>query len=132
MNTFNVIASFITFLSFIFGILQSFRIRKLNKIIGDEASELHKNIAINLGACQAAKGNVTNAQLVASEVGKAEGLAQAMLHESAKLVCNLKNTSHKDIDSMIAKGELYPQYKEIYYSFSNERDDFWKKINRPI
>ena len=77
-----------------------------------------------LGATQGAKAAITNNTSPAFEVGRTEGLAQAILFESAKLYCNLKNTSIDDIDDLINNGQLLEEYRAIYYSFSNNKRGF--------
>jgi formate hydrogenlyase subunit 3/multisubunit Na+/H+ antiporter MnhD subunit len=76
--------------SFIFGIWQYLQKRRIKRLISFEAVELHNNVAVALGATQGAKAAITNGTSPAFEVGRAEGLAQAILYESAKLYCNLK------------------------------------------
>ena len=116
----------VSILSIIFGIWQYLQKRRIKKLIATEAVELHKNIAVVLGATQAAKNAITNNISPNFEIGRAEGLSQAILYESAKLYCNLNDTK---IDDFIISGQLDSNYKLIYYSFSDgKRGYFLKKL----
>lgn len=88
----------ISIISLSFAIWQYLQKRRTKKLIAMEAVELHKNIAVALGATQSAKEKIANGQSPSFEVGRAEGLCQAVLYESAKLYCNLKDTKTDDID----------------------------------
>ncbi len=128
--TLESISAIITILSFAFGIWQYSQNRKIKRIITLEAVELHNNIAMALGAIQEAKTEIGNREISNFEVGRAEGLSQAVLHESAKLYCNLAGTKVEDIDRLIKAGQLNEDYKDLYYSFSsNKRWRFNRKSN---
>lgn len=114
----NYIKIGITIISLLFAFWQYSQKRKIKKLIALEAVELHKNIAVVLGATQAARKAIDSGISPVSEIGRAEGLSQAILLESAKLYCNLKNTRISDIDDMVSRDQLNDQYKQIYYSFS--------------
>lgn len=121
----------ISILSLIFGLWQYLQKRRIKKLIATEAVELHKNIAVVLGATQAAKNAIANNISPNFEIGRAEGLSQAILYESAKLYCNLKDTKIDDIDDLIINGQLDSNYRHIYYSFSDsKRGYFSKKIKK--
>ncbi|MHB9012668.1 MAG: hypothetical protein ACYC49_10665 [Ignavibacteriaceae bacterium] len=113
--------TYISVFSLAFGIWQYLQNRKIKKLISLEAVELHKNVAVALGATQEAKKAIIAGASPNTEVGRAEGLTQAILFESAKLFCNLRNTSIDDVDDLITNGQLSNGYKDIYYSFSNKR-----------
>jgi hypothetical protein len=120
----NILTDFRTYISlasFIFAIWQYVQKRKIQALISLEAVELHKNVAQALGAVQKAKDAIKNNSSPVYEVGLAEGYNQAILHESAKLYCNLKNTTMDDIDNLITNKQLIDQYKDMYYSFSNRK-----------
>lgn len=114
----------IAVLSLIFGVWQYSQKRKTKKLISLEAIELHKNISVALGATQAAKVAITNGISPSFEIGRAEGMCQAILYESAKLYCNLSDTKLDDIDYLISQGQLISTYKDIYYLFSDRRRGF--------
>ena len=124
----------VTVLSLVFAIWQYGQNRVLKKIIAIEAVELHNNLAVALGATQAAKTAINSGLSPIIEVGRAEGLCQALLHESAKLYCNLANTKVDDIDDLIDSGQLNNQYRQLYYSYSDHKRGrlrLWLKgINR--
>lgn len=132
--TLESISAIVTIISFAFGIWQYLQNRKIKRIIALEAVELHNNIAMALGATQAANEEIRNGQMPNIEVGRAEGLSQAVLHESAKLYCNLAGTKVDDIERLIKDGQLKEAYRHIYYSYSsNKRGRFrlWlKELNR--
>jgi hypothetical protein len=67
-----------------------------------------------LSATQGAKAAITNGASPAFEVGRAEGLAQAVFYESAKSYCNLENTTIDDIDDLIKNGQLVEKYIVLF------------------
>ncbi|MBV5282081.1 MAG: hypothetical protein JZU53_06545 [Paludibacter sp.] len=122
----------ISILSLMFAVWQYSQKRKIKKLIALEAIELHKNISKALGATQAAKIAIATKQPPSAEIGRAEGICQAILYESAKLYCNLKDTKLDDIDDLISNGQLNEMYKDIYYSFSDSRRGSLRKITKWI
>lgn len=120
MNTENA-RLLIAVLSLIFAVWQYLQKRRTKKLIALEAVELHKNIAVALGATQAAKDAINNGLSPNTEIGRAEGLCQAVLFESAKLYCNLKDTKLDDIDDLIKNNQLTENYRTMYYSFSDKK-----------
>ena len=124
------IRTVIAFLSFFFGLWQYAQRRKVEKIIALEAIELHNNIAVALGASDAAITAINNGGNVSASVGRSQGLCQAVLHESAKLYCNLKNTTLDDVDELIANSQLAANYQNIYYSYSAPRRGIIAKIRK--
>jgi hypothetical protein len=118
---FDLVKILIAFLSLVFAIWQYLQKRRIKKLISFEAVELHKNVSVALGATQAAKNAITNGSSPSTEIGRAEGLCQAILYESAKLYCNLKDTKIDDIDDLINNGQLDSDHKHIYYSFSDKK-----------
>lgn len=123
---------FISVLSLVFAVWQYFRNRRIKKLISLEAIELHKNIAKVLGATQSAKIALENGNSPNFEIGRAEGISQAILYESAKLYCNLKDTKIDDIDDLISSSQLQPDYRHIYYSFSDARRGWISKQIKKI
>lgn len=100
-------------ISLVFAIWQYSQNKKIIKMISLEVVELHKNVSMALGATQSVKTLIRIGQSPCIEVGRAEGLCQAVLHESAKLYCNLANTSINDIDNLIKDGQLDECYKKF-------------------
>jgi hypothetical protein len=125
--TVDTIGVTITTLSFVFAIWWYAQSRRIKKLIAFEAIELHKNISIALGATQAAKTQIEAGQSPINEIGRAEGLCQAVLFESTKLYCNLKGTK---IDDLIANGQLDERYKNIYYSFSDNKRGYFRMFTK--
>jgi hypothetical protein len=120
MNTDNA-RLLVAILSLVFAVWQYLQKRRTKKLIALEAVELHKNIAVALGATQDAKDAITKGLSPSTEIGRAEGLCQAVLFESAKLYCNLKDTKIDDIDDLINSGQLTENYRHIYNSFSDKK-----------
>ena len=123
----NATKTAITIFSLFFGVIQYLRKREIKHLIAIEAAELHKNVGKSLGAIQAAKTNIQERDVL---IGNAEGLNQAMLAESAKLFCTLRNTTIDDIDGLIEEGQLIEKYKEFYYTFSKRRKGTIRKIKK--
>jgi hypothetical protein len=117
-NKVDFISFSLTAASIVYGFWQRNEKRKVEKIILNEAIEIHQNVSILLGEIQRAKTNIAQNTNANFEIGKAEGLADGILHESAKLFCNMKQTSISDIEAMIKVGKLNPNYKHIYLSYS--------------
>jgi formate hydrogenlyase subunit 3/multisubunit Na+/H+ antiporter MnhD subunit len=114
--------------SLAFALWQYLQKRRMKKLIAFEAVELHKNVAVALGATDAAITAIANGNSGIGEVGRAQGLCQAILFESAKLFCNLKDTKLDDIDDLISNNQLAENYRHIYYSFSNPRRGYLSKF----
>jgi hypothetical protein len=112
---------FIAIAAFLFGIYKYFQTRQIKKLISNEAMELHNNIGLALGAIQNAKNAINNGTSPAISVGETEGYAQAILQESAKLFCNLRNTTIDDIDELINRNQLPAGYRNIYISYSQRQ-----------
>jgi hypothetical protein len=127
-NILTDIKTYISIVSFAFAIWQYLKKRRIEALISLEAVELHKNVAQALGAVQTASRAIGTSTSPVYAVGLVEGYIQAILHESAKLYCNLKNTTIDDIDSLVANGQLVDQYKHIYYSFSSGRRGYVRII----
>lgn len=119
--TFENFKWFFSTVSFVFGFVQFLRKKQLKDLIALEAVELHNNIAYALGATDTALTAMSNGASAGDCVGRAQGICQAVLNESAKLYCILKDTRQDDIDEMVASGQLKAQYKDIYYTFSRSR-----------
>ncbi len=122
----------ISLLSLFFGIWQYSKNIKTKKLILNESIELHKNVSVALGATQGAKKAIVNGQSPSNEIGRAEGICQAILHESAKLYCNIGNTKLDDIDDLITNGQLQKIYKDIYYSYSAPKRGFIRSFFKKI
>ena len=122
----------ISILAILFGLWKYLQNRSIKKLISMEAMELHKNIGFALGAIQGAKDAALNYRSPILEIGRSEGISQSILQESAKLYCNLKNTTLDDIDDLIQNGQILDQYRTIYYSYSSPRRGWigaiWKNI----
>ena len=118
--------------SIAFGIGQYISRRRTERLIATEAVELHQNVAVALGAAQAAQIQVQAGTSPAFEIGRAVGVNQAVLHESAKLFCNLKNTTQDDIDDLITGNHLRAQYREIYYAYSSPRVGWIRRCLRRL
>lgn len=121
ISTLSIISSVVTITAFFFAIWQFVQKRKIKHLITFEAIELHKNVAIALGAIQSAKDNINNSNTLLHEIGRTEGLCNSILLESAKLYCNLKDTRLDDIDDLIKSKQLEASYIDIYYAYSKPR-----------
>ncbi len=120
-NILSDIRTYISIVSLAFAIWQYLQKRKTEALISLEAIALHKNVSQALGAVQKASHAIGTGASPVYDIGMVEGYNQAMLHESAKLYCNLKNTTMDDIDNLVKNGQLVEQYKNMYYSFSSRK-----------
>ena len=123
-----LLKTLISFFSIAFAIWKYRQERRTKKLIALEAVELHKNVGLALGAIQNAKDAIIDGQSPSFEIGRAEGVCNAVLFESAKLYCNLKDTKIDDIDDLITSKQLEEKYKEIYYSFSDPQRGFFSMM----
>ncbi len=126
LNT-DVTKNILTMVSIVFGIVQYVQKRGIKHLISFEAAALHKNVGKALGAIQGAQNNSNDKNHL---IGMAEGLNQALLTESAKLFCNLRDTTIDDIDELIKNGQLPEKYKDFYYSFSKRKIGTIRKIGK--
>lgn len=122
------VRTYISVFSLIFAIWQYLQKRKIKTLISLEALLLHHKVAQALGAVQRASATIGTGGVPVQNIGEIEGYNQAILLESAKLYCNLKNTTTDDIDSLINEHRLIDQYRNIYYTFSDRRRGFIRLI----
>jgi hypothetical protein len=116
--------------SIAFGIWQYLKRRSVEHLISLEAVKLHMNVGIALGATQGALNDVNNSKSPANHIGMAEGMNQSMLFDSAKLFCNLRNTTIDDIDVLIKNGQLPEKFKHIYYSYSKGKIGLLRRLGK--
>lgn len=121
MTTSELIGTSASIISLAFGFWQFLVLRKTKRLLALEAIEIHKNISIALGAAQQANRDVVAGDSPIFQIGRCEGLCQSTLHESAKLFCNLEETTIADIDEMINNGQLQPTYRSMYHAFSDRK-----------
>ena len=124
--------TYVSLVSLALALWQYSRNRGIKKLISLEAVELHKNIAFALGAAQSAKESLKTGASAIAEIGRSEGLMQALLFESAKLFCNLKNTTIDDVDDLITSRQLSNDYRDMYYSFSNKKRGTFRNALKTI
>ena len=116
-----LIGILITFFSTVIALWQYIQKRRIKSLIALEAVELHLNVAVALGAIQSAKNDLLKGVSPSLEIGRTEGVCNSILHESAKLYCNLKGTKIDDINDLISAERLPEKYKQIYYSYSTNK-----------
>lgn len=120
------------FMSVFYGLWQHFQKRKLENFIANKAIALSKSIAIALGATQNAKTSIQNSISVSNEIGRAEGLLNAALVDSADLYCNLKKPTLDDIDELAKSNETINAYQGVFNMFSDRRIGYIRKFGRWI
>jgi hypothetical protein len=104
----------ITLSSLIFAILKYSQTRKLKTTTEIQALTLHQNIALALGAIQEAEKLTETNKSPHIQIGRAEGICQALLVDSASFYCNLINITIDDIKERAADGRLSKDYIHIY------------------
>ena len=102
-----------------YNIFQGTKNASLKRKSLNDAIEVHVNVAQGLGAIQTAKEYLKVKEIELCEVGKTEGLLQALLSASAKNICNVRNASKENIDEMLANGQLKTQYSDLYFQFAS-------------
>lgn len=111
----------ITVISLVFAIWQYYRSRKIKAFFESQAMDLHQNIANALGAIQGAKENRLNHDALTLEIGRAEGICQALLNNSASNLLNVSNLSSNQIEDRIREERLSPDYRSIYLRLSRNK-----------
>jgi hypothetical protein len=129
LNT-DITKNILTLFSIVFGIVQYVQKRGIKHLISFEAAALHKNVGKALGAIQGAQNNTGESK--EHLIGMAEGINQALLIESAKLFCNLRDTTIDDIDELIKNDQLPEKYREFYYSFSKRKIGAIRRLGKWI
>lgn len=114
-------------LSLAFGVWQYMKRRSIEHLISLEAVELHLNVGKALGAIQGAKEEIRKGDNPNVQIGMTEGILQAMRNESAKLFCNLRNTTIDDINELIKNEQLIEKYKDAYYAYSKRKVGWIRK-----
>jgi hypothetical protein len=122
----------IILLSIGYGIWQHNQRRKIEKFIAHKAMELNRTIDIGLGAAQSAIRSIAAGTSASVDIGRAEGLLNAALVESADLYCNLKKTTLDEIEEMVANNQIVAQHQPIFNTFSNRRIGFIRKALKYI
>ena len=122
----------IILLSIGYGIWQHVQRRKMEKFIAHKAMELNRTISIGLGAAQSAITSITAGTSPAVDIGRAEGLFNAALVESADLYCNLKKTTLDEIEEMVANKQIIDHHQPIFNTFSNRRIGFLRRVLKCI
>lgn len=123
----SILSLIIAIISIAFGIAKYIQMRKLKRLTENEAITLHQNIAVALGAIQAAKSAASNNQNPHFEIGRAEGLCQGLLYNSAAFFSNLANLSRDDVNKRIADERLSSTYREIYHLFATRKAGILRK-----
>lgn len=111
-----------------YGIWQTKRKNQIKRLMSNEAVGLHKNIAFVLGAVQAARNDARAYTNPLYEIGRSEGLANAILLDSAKLYCNISEATIDDIEALIANGQLSKDYRHIYLAYSKPRKGWFNRL----
>jgi hypothetical protein len=119
-------------ISVFYGLWQYFQKRKLENFISNKAIGLSKTIAIALGASQAAKKSLNNAQVASNEIGRTEGLINSALIESADLFCSLRRTTIDDIQELSQNNTTINDYQAIFKMFSDRKIGFIRRVFRCI
>lgn len=122
----------ITIISLLFALWQYYRSRRITAFFEAQAMDLHQNIAQALGAVQNAKNPRFNPDELRLEIGRAEGLCQALLNNSASNLLNVSNLSVNQIEDRIVEGRLSEDYRIIYLSLARNKQAriarWWKRI----
>ena len=105
----------VTFLSLIYGFIQNKQKREIKRLAANDAIVNHQIAGVALGAIQHVKNNTVNPLI---EVGVTEGYLQSLVSGTAKLYCNIKNTTIEDIDEMITNDQLVGNFKQAFYQCS--------------
>lgn len=114
-----------------YGLWQHFEKRKLENFISNKAIAISSIIGIGLGAVQEAKRQ-TNPQNIMTEIGRAEGLLNAALIDSADIYCNLKKTTILDIEEFSQSNDTIKGYKDIFLKFSAREEGLIRRMIKAI
>jgi hypothetical protein len=130
-DTINVSGIIVTLLSLAYGIIQNNRRKTLERLVANDAIEIHDNVTRGLGAIQTARTQTANGENPSLEIGRTEGYLQALLTGTAKNFCNIKKTTIEDVDEMIKNGQLQTGYRNAYVQYSsNEKRGYLRSFSK--
>jgi hypothetical protein len=115
------VGTIVTIISLAFAIWQYTRNRKIKAFFEAQAMDLHQNIATALGAIQISKEKIDKPEVLRIELGRAEGLCQGLLHNSASNLLNVTDLSLDQVHERIADKRLFPQYAHIYIHLARNK-----------
>lgn len=126
-SSWQILGGIITISSLAFAIYQYRANVKSKNLILNESLGIHNNIALALGAVQSAKKhvikedvdnqNIIDKDNLIYELGRAEGFCNSLLHDSAKMYCNIGSKTLDNIIKEVDRNELNQDYKSIYTKY---------------
>lgn len=98
----------------------------IQKVLQQEAFNLHSSVALVLGNCQRVRDQIIANQIpnAIASAGQAEGGTQMLLKQTVKLICHYHNPTDAEIDEWVNRGKILEHYKDMFLSHSN-RNKGW-------
>jgi hypothetical protein len=109
----------VTTIALLIALWQFWSRKKLNGFLRLEAMELYRTTGILLGAAQSCLGEIknNNMALANADVGKIEGMAQALFQKSIKNIHHHFNYSEKTVDRWLKKNKIDGKHKKDFLTF---------------
>jgi hypothetical protein len=122
MDTADIINKVVTFISIVVALWQIKARLNIQKMLQQESFHLHRSVSLVLDNCQRAIEKLKADQIpdAIDIAGRAEGGAQMLLQQTAKIVCHYHNPIDADIDDWIARGKIDVNYKPIFRLYSQK------------
>lgn len=122
LTTGDIIQLLIIVISIIFGLWQTQARFNIQKMLQQESFHLHRSVSLVLYNCQIAIEKIKANQIPdALDISaRAEGGAQMLLQQTAKIVCHYHDPTDADIDNWIARGKIDKNYKSLFMSYSQK------------
>lgn len=122
MSIADIISLVITVISVVVAIWEINARLNIQKMLQQESLHLHSSVSIVLGNCQAAIKSIKDNRIpdALSSAGVAEGGAQMLLIQTAKIVCHYHNPTDADIDSWISRGKIAENYRSLFRAHSGK------------
>lgn len=117
-DSINIIGIVISLLSLLFGIFQYLRKREIQRLVANDAIEIHEISAMGLGAIQNAKKKIEENLIPSIEIGIAEGFLQSLATGTAKMYCNILKTTLEDIESLKKNEQLKNNFLPAFRQYS--------------
>lgn len=130
-DSINVIGILLSLLSLIFGFFQYWRKKEIQRLVANDAIEIHEIAAMGLGAIQYAKGKIQGNQIPLVEIGITEGYLQSLATGTAKMYCNIQKTTIEDINEMVKNKQLKENFLSAFLQYSvNQKRGYLRNFLR--
>ncbi|GEM_PF-1351879 len=122
MSASEIVSYLVSAASIVVAVWQTVKNYNLKKYIKSDAMELYSETGILLGSVQAClkELQVGNNSLAIQEVGKAEGMAQALFQHSIKNIYHHFNFKRKKVNEWIKEKKIRESHKESFLKYAEK------------